>query len=138
LQAARARRTADGEMVAMSDREFVGMDITRRDTTHVHLCPIASGRTSNRWGFSSTDSNERTRAMPHLIVKLQSGRAEQQKARIADEVTKAVMATANCAEDALSVCIEDVAATDWTEKVYKPDIIGNSARLYKKPGYDPR
>ena len=75
--------------------------------------------------------------MPHVIVKLQSGRSEQQKARIADEVTKAVMATASCAEDAVSVCIEDVAANDWTEKVYQPDIIGNAARLYKKPGYGP-
>lgn len=76
--------------------------------------------------------------MPHVIVKLQSGRSEQQKARIADEVTKAVMATANCAEDAVSVCIEDVAAQNWMEQVYKPDIIGNAVRLYKKPGYDPR
>ena len=75
--------------------------------------------------------------MPHVIVKLQSGRSEQQKARIADEVTKAVMAAGNCAEDAVSVCIEDVAANDWTEKVYKPDIIGNAVRLYKKPGYGP-
>ena len=55
--------------------------------------------------------------MPHVIVTLQSGRSEQQKARIADEVTKAVMATGNCAEDAVSVCIEDFAANDWTEKV---------------------
>jgi 4-oxalocrotonate tautomerase len=76
--------------------------------------------------------------MPHVIVKLQSGRSEQQKAKIAAEVTKAIMATANCAEDAASVCIEDVASSDWTEKVSKPDIIGNSGRLYKKPGYDPR
>jgi 4-oxalocrotonate tautomerase len=75
--------------------------------------------------------------MPHVIVKLQSGRSEQQKTKIAAEVTKAIMATANCAEDAVSVSIEDVATTDWTEKVYKPDIIGNSGRLYKKPGYDP-
>jgi 4-oxalocrotonate tautomerase len=75
--------------------------------------------------------------MPHVIVKLLSGRSEQQKARIADEITKAVMATANCADAAVSVCIEDVAASDWTEKVYKPDIIGNPARLYKKPGYGP-
>ena len=75
--------------------------------------------------------------MPHVIVKLQSGRSEQQKARIADEVTKAVMATANCAEDAVSVCIEDVAANDWTEKVYKPDITGNATRLFETPGYDP-
>jgi 4-oxalocrotonate tautomerase len=76
--------------------------------------------------------------MPHVIVKLQSGRSEQQKSKIAAEVTKTIMATANCAEDAVSVCIEDVAATDWTEKAYKPDIIGNADRLYRKPRYDPR
>ena len=75
--------------------------------------------------------------MPHVIVKLLSGRSEQQKAKIAEAVTQAVMATANCAEDAVSVCIEDVASSDWAEKVYKPDIIGNAARLYKKPGYGP-
>jgi 4-oxalocrotonate tautomerase len=76
--------------------------------------------------------------MPHVIVKLLSGRSERQKTKITAENTKAIMATANCAEDAVSVCIEDVASNDWTEKVYKPDIIGNSGLLYKKPGYDPR
>jgi 4-oxalocrotonate tautomerase len=76
--------------------------------------------------------------MPHVIVKLQSGRSEQKKTKIAAEFTKTIMATANYGEDAVSVCIEDVAATDWTEKVYKPDIIGKADRLYKKPGYDPR
>ena len=63
---------------------------------------------------------------------------EEQKAKLAEEVTKAIMTGANCSEDAVSVCIEDVAPNDWIEKVYKPDIIGNSARLYKTPGYDPR
>jgi 4-oxalocrotonate tautomerase len=75
--------------------------------------------------------------MPHVIVKLQSGRSEQQKARIAEQVTKAVMATANCAEQSVSVSIEDVEPSDWTEKVYKPDIAGKPDTLYKKPGYDP-
>jgi 4-oxalocrotonate tautomerase len=56
--------------------------------------------------------------MPHVIVKLLSGRSEQQKTKIAEQVTKAVMATANCPEDAVSVCIEDVAPNDWTEQVY--------------------
>ncbi len=74
--------------------------------------------------------------MPHVIVKLQSGRSEQQKAKIADEVTKAVMAGANCTEQAVSVSIEDVAPSDWVEKVYKPDIIGKPDTLYKKPGYN--
>jgi 4-oxalocrotonate tautomerase len=45
------------------------------------------------------------------------------------------MATANCGEEAVSVCIEDVAANDWAEKVYIPDIIGKPDTLHKKPGY---
>jgi 4-oxalocrotonate tautomerase len=75
--------------------------------------------------------------MPHVIVKLQTGRSEEQKARIAEQVTSAIMATANCAEKAVSVSIEDVEAGDWVETVYKPDIIGKPDTLYKKPGYDP-
>jgi 4-oxalocrotonate tautomerase len=39
--------------------------------------------------------------MPHVIVKLYSGRSEQQKARIAQEVTQAVMTGANCAEQSV-------------------------------------
>jgi 4-oxalocrotonate tautomerase len=50
--------------------------------------------------------------MPHVIAKLQSGRSEQQKAKIAEEVTKAVMAGANCAEHSVSVSIEDVEPGD--------------------------
>jgi 4-oxalocrotonate tautomerase len=75
--------------------------------------------------------------MPHVIIKLQSGRSEQQKARIAEEITKAVMTGANCAEQSVSVSVEDVEPGDWVEKVYKPDIIGKADTLYKKPGYDP-
>ena len=75
--------------------------------------------------------------MPHVIVKLQSGRSEQQKTKIAEEVTKAIMATANCAEQAVSVSIEDIEPSDWVEQVYKPDIIGKPDTLYKKPGYNP-
>ena len=75
--------------------------------------------------------------MPHIIVKLQSGRTEDQKAIIADVLTKAVMTSARCSEAAVSVSIEDVEAKDWVETVYKPDIIGKSETLYKRPGYDP-
>jgi 4-oxalocrotonate tautomerase len=75
--------------------------------------------------------------MPHVNVKLYSGRSEQQKARIAEELTKAVMIGANCAEESVSVSIEDVAPEEWVEKVYKPDIMQKPDILYKKPGYDP-
>jgi len=75
--------------------------------------------------------------MPHVIVKLLAGRTEQQKAKIAEEVTKAVMATTTNGADAVSVSIEDVERGDWVEKVYKPDILGKPDTLYKKPGYNP-
>lgn len=75
--------------------------------------------------------------MPHVIVKIASGRSQQQKEQIAAEVTKAILSTAKVGEDAVSVSIEDYAASDWTEKVYKPDIIGKPDTLVKEPGYDP-
>ena len=75
--------------------------------------------------------------MPHVIIKLLSGRSEHQKASIADEVTKAIMASTGNGADAVSVAIEDVEPGDWVETVYKPDIIGKPDELYRKPGYDP-
>lgn len=73
--------------------------------------------------------------MPHVIVKLYAGRSDRQKARLADEITKGVMASVNCGEDSTSVGIEDIRTDDWTEKVFKPDIIPNWDNLFKKPGY---
>ncbi len=75
--------------------------------------------------------------MPHIIVKLASGRSLQQKEQIAAEVTKAIMLTAKVGEDAVSVGIEDYAPSDWAEDVYRPDILDKSETLFKKPGYNP-
>lgn len=36
----------------------------------------------------------------------------------------------------VSVGIEEVEPQGWTEKVYKPDILGKPKTIYKKPGYD--
>ena len=74
--------------------------------------------------------------MPHVIVKLYSGRSEQQKAKLADEITKAVTSTLGYGEDSVSVGVEDVDPNDWATKVYTPDIIGKAATIYKKPGYE--
>ena len=75
--------------------------------------------------------------MPHIIVKLYSGRSDKQKAKLAEEITKAVTSTLNSGAEAVSVGIEDVDPKDWTEKVYKLDILGKPATIYKKPGYNP-
>ena len=75
--------------------------------------------------------------MPHVTVKLYPGRSEQQKTRLAAEIVKTVMAIAECGEKSVSVSIEVVEPGDWETKVYKPDILDNWEKLYKKPGYKP-
>jgi len=47
------------------------------------------------------------------------------------------VAGAKCAELLVSVSIEDVEPDRWADDVYKPNIIGNWDKIYKKPGYDP-
>jgi 4-oxalocrotonate tautomerase len=73
--------------------------------------------------------------MPHVVVKLLSGRSEAQKLRIADAIVKTIVDTASCGEDAVSVAIEDIAPGDWDAKVFVPEIAGRAATLYRKPGY---
>jgi 4-oxalocrotonate tautomerase len=76
--------------------------------------------------------------MPHVIVKMHSGRTAADKERLAAELAKAVTAAIGSADKSISVGIEDVAPAEWTEKVYKPDILGKADTIYKKPGYDPK
>ena len=73
--------------------------------------------------------------MPHVIVKLWPGKSEEQKRRLADALSKDVMNILNYGEESVSVAIEEVSSKSWAEKVYKPDILDNSDKLYKKPGY---
>ncbi len=75
--------------------------------------------------------------MPHVIIKLYPGRTEEQKYRLAEAITKDVVAIAKCEEKSVSVAIEEVDPSQWAEKVYQPDILDNEAYLYKKPGYNP-
>lgn len=75
--------------------------------------------------------------MPHVIVKLYSGRSEQDKGRLADEIAKAVKTVLNYGDASISVGIEDVDPEDWAEEVYRPNIMGKQGTIYKKPGYNP-
>ena len=73
--------------------------------------------------------------MPHVIVKLWPGKSEQQKTRLAEAITKDVMAILYYGEESVSIAMEEVQSQDWAEKVYKPDIQNKWDKLYKKPGY---
>ncbi|MFC7738656.1 tautomerase family protein [Roseomonas sp. GCM10028921] len=75
--------------------------------------------------------------MPHVIIKLAAGRTDQRKARIAEEVMTAIMASTGNGEAVVSVSIEDIQPADWAEAVYRPEIFGKPDTLYKKPGYGP-
>ena len=73
--------------------------------------------------------------MPHIIIKLYPGRTEEQKQNLAEAITKDVVSIAECEEKSVSVAIEEIPPNEWAERVYKPDIIYNQNKLYKKPGY---
>lgn len=75
--------------------------------------------------------------MPHVLVKMYSGRSEKDKKRLAEEITKAVTTTLHYGDESVSVAIEEIAPRNWVEKVYNPDILGHPERIYKKPGYTP-
>ena len=38
--------------------------------------------------------------------------------------------------ESVSEAFEEISSREWAEKVYKPDILANADKLYKKPGYD--
>ena len=74
--------------------------------------------------------------MPHIVVKI-VGQSDDNKKMIAKALTDTLVKSMGIREEAISVSIEDILKEDWVEDVYKPNIIGKSKWLYKKPGYDP-
>ncbi len=75
--------------------------------------------------------------MPHIIVKLYSGRTDDQKTQLAEKIAKNVVEITGCKERSVSVAFEEFEPEAWTEEVYRPDILEGRGILYKKPGYDP-
>lgn len=73
--------------------------------------------------------------MPHVIVKLWPCKSDAQKKRLAERITQAVMDVLNYGDESVSVAFEEIDAKDWKDKVYKPDILSQPEKLYKKPGY---
>ena len=75
--------------------------------------------------------------MPHIIIKMFPGRSEEQKRKLVDSIAESVASIAKCELKSVSIAVEEVPSEDWTEKVYKPDILGKKHLLYKEPGYNP-
>jgi 4-oxalocrotonate tautomerase len=75
--------------------------------------------------------------MPHVSVKLVTGKSEEQKTRLVEAIVRDVKDALGSKDENISVAIEEIAPEDWTDKVYLPDIKGRWEKLYKQPGYDP-
>ncbi|HPE73635.1 MAG TPA: tautomerase family protein [Candidatus Competibacter sp.] len=76
--------------------------------------------------------------MPHVIVKLWPGKSAEQKARLTEAIVRDVTSILHYGDESVSVALEEVAPDDWTEQVYKPDILGKWEQLTKQPGYGPQ
>ena len=71
--------------------------------------------------------------MPHVIVKLWTGKSEHQKRRLADAITKDIATILNYGDESVSVALEEVTATEWAEKVYRPDTWRRRRRSTRSP-----
>jgi 4-oxalocrotonate tautomerase len=76
--------------------------------------------------------------MPHIIVKLWPGKSDEQKAQLTEAIVREVTSNLNSSDESVSVAFEEIAADDWTEQVFKPDILDKWDKLTKEPGYGPR
>jgi 4-oxalocrotonate tautomerase len=75
--------------------------------------------------------------MPHVSIKLYSGRDEEAKVRLTEKIAQAVVEETGCRDAVVSVAIQEVEPEDWAQTVYQPDILDCKGILYKKPGYNP-
>jgi len=73
--------------------------------------------------------------MPHVTVKMYPGCTQEQKNKLAQEITNAIMTIVQKPEAAISIAIEEVKESEWMAKVYDTEIRPNMEKLYKKPGY---
>jgi len=73
--------------------------------------------------------------VPHIIVKLWPGKSENQKRKLAEEITHSVMRTLQYGEESVSVAFEVIEARNWAAEVYRTHTVGHEDNLYKKPGY---
>ncbi|OXA93868.1 tautomerase family protein [Flavobacterium hercynium] len=73
--------------------------------------------------------------MPHVIVKMYPGSSEEQKEKIAQEITNVIIKHTGKPEEAISIAIAEVTEDLWIQEVYDKEISPNKESLYKKPGY---
>ena len=74
--------------------------------------------------------------MPHVALKMLSGRDEQTKERLAAALQNTVTDVLGCDAKWVSVSVEDYSAEQWQE-IFREQVTEN-ANLRIKPQYDPK
>jgi len=74
--------------------------------------------------------------MPHISIKMISGRTDAQKELAAQKVAEALREVLGCPDKYLSVAIEDFTPQEWQD-VFAEEIADNK-NVLKKPQYDPK
>jgi len=75
--------------------------------------------------------------MPHIVVKMYKGRTDEQKQKMCDAVSSALIESINCSDDHISIAIEEYDKEAWGKEVFYPEIMKNVDKLHKKPNYKP-
>jgi len=73
--------------------------------------------------------------LPHVIVKLWPGKSAEQKRQLSDAIVSDVTSILNYGGESVSVAFEEVASSEWTDRVVNPDILAKWDILTKEPGY---
>lgn len=72
--------------------------------------------------------------MPHLTIKhFPASLSAEQAATLSAALTSAVTSAFGCPDSVVSIALEPVAAEEWQERVYQPEITGRA--LLKQPEY---
>ena len=116
----------------VSRRTFLQKSATIIGSVIVYHFSIPSGASISH-DLASQDLKEDI--MPHVSVKMYPGRSEKEKAELAEAIAQDVMDIIGAGRGSISVAIEDISPQEWKEKVYEPEIIQKSEKLYIKPGY---
>ncbi|HOQ76772.1 MAG TPA: tautomerase family protein [Thermoclostridium sp.] len=90
------------------------------------------------YSYSKYELSGRMRNMPHVVVKMYPGRTQEQKEKMAEKITEALLETIGCEEKSISIAVEEVTPEEWNQRVYQPEIMGKAYTLLKKPGYVPK
>ena len=74
--------------------------------------------------------------MPHIDVKMLSGRSNEEKVLLAEALLKAIQNTLSINEKWITVSIKDFNSKEWQE-VFSKEIATNKD-LFIQPKYDPK